>query len=91
MKIRSLSVFSTLFASAFFAAAAHAGTVICADGTIYHLSGDEITYEVACANHGGVSRSQLPGAGGIQTSVPIPPIPDTGSPAKLVLKGERSR
>ncbi|MEM9763042.1 MAG: hypothetical protein AAF968_11095 [Pseudomonadota bacterium] len=60
-----------------FASAAQAGTVICADGTIYHLSGDEITYSVACANHGGIGRSQLPGAGGIQTNTPHPVFPDT--------------
>jgi hypothetical protein len=52
------------------ATAAQAGTVVCADGTIYNLSGDEITYEVACSEHGGLSPTQLPGANEVQTNTP---------------------
>ena len=79
MKTRFFTALSLLPVAAF-AATAQAGTVVCKDGTIYHLTGDEITYEVACANHGGLSSTQMPGANVVQTNTPHPFEPDRSRP-----------
>lgn len=90
MNTKILSALSLLTAAAAFVPAAQAGTVVCADGTIYNLSGDEITDDVACANHGGLSPTQRPGANTVQTNTPHPVFPDESRPtpaqiAKIIL------
>lgn len=50
--------------------------VQCADGTVYVLNGDEITDDVACANHGGVSTAAvIIGGTQVQTNHGISPEP----------------
>ncbi|MEM1288831.1 MAG: hypothetical protein AAGH60_10810 [Pseudomonadota bacterium] len=50
--------------------------VQCADGTVYVLNGDEITDDVACANHGGVSTAAvIIGGTQVQTNHGKPPEP----------------
>ncbi|MEM6610596.1 MAG: hypothetical protein AAF689_18710 [Pseudomonadota bacterium] len=60
-------------------------TVVCADGSVHHLSGDEITDDMVCASRGGLSPSQIPTAGGIKQGgqTPIKPRPPRQGVATL--------
>ncbi|WP_162651915.1 hypothetical protein [Lentilitoribacter sp. Alg239-R112] len=49
-------------------------SVQCADGTVFKL-GDEITDEIACADHGGVSNTTVVTPSQLQTNSGIDPIP----------------
>lgn len=57
--------------------------VQCADGTVYVLNGDEITDDVACANHGGVSTAAvIIGGSQIKTNHGKPPEPLRARPQR---------
>ncbi|MGH1414589.1 MAG: hypothetical protein ACRBB0_13940 [Pelagimonas sp.] len=84
MKLTFLAALPLTIATLAFASTAQAGHVVCADGTIYNLTGDEITSEVACAKHGGLSPTQKPGANTVQTNTPHPSVPDRSKPGKGV-------
>ncbi|MEM6464222.1 MAG: hypothetical protein AAF724_20135 [Pseudomonadota bacterium] len=57
-------------------------TIQCADGTIFKLTGDEITSDMACANHGGVSRAGVITSSQLKTNHAVPPEPNTPKPAR---------
>ena len=92
MKTLTLSVLTAaaLVTSTFLAVSAHAGQgnndhqVQCADGTIFVLNGDEITDDVACAYHGGVSPvAVFVGGTDIKNNTPIPAIPLKAKPKRM--------
>lgn len=74
--VGGIALLSGAFAAVHAQASNNDHQVQCVDGTVYILNGDEITDEVACAHHGGVSPAAvIVGGTQIKTNHGIAPEP----------------